>query len=582
MTVLKAKFDLTLEIDGTDGETRRFPLVYFEGSWALNQIPAALCVLAAGRDALSGDPSPVHEYGSTHFRRMLPARVRFSAQGEYAQGLQWPDGEFTIFEGRVLGLAPQKTSNQIQISVQLVHWLADLDFSSAVSAQHHVANPTQYTFEAVMAARITTGLETGLPYGLAQQAEAQHIDSLTVAEDLWGQALKPLFCALARGESLELDSELSLCLGEADGVNTQALAALARIEGASGRGEDGDCDLERSAYTPPLALTLNSLSPAAPLSVAEAISSAIGQQLVLTFLQQSMWGKLVGELGPMFSFSLVPQVERALVVPFTPGLRTAYCKKLRAVDYDFFVPSIGLARPLRAVAVLNNYKSDTGYLTSRAGQDATYVGLGGCYAPPDSDLVDGLVYLISPPPWLLGVLSTPYRPDRSAGTDPELPPSSSTTPVAIDEQRQANQDGLTSTELLLGTKDLYDAFAHSRYVAESLRGRTAQLGGKLRFDIAPGATVRIEGSSDPFVAAIVGSDDTAANFYGSVLRVSIGINAESGKAGTGFLLGHVRYEDENESDKTSVTRHPLYNTIFTGAPLHPQLAFPEESVGCPF
>lgn len=569
--VASSKFDLTLEIEGI-----RFPLVYFESSHALNQIPEAMCVLAVGREALGGrTPSPIHAE-LAQFEKMSVARVLFSARGEYAPGLRWPSGEFVLFEGRVLGLVPQKTGRQIQITAQLVHWLADLDFSSAISGRSHVANPAQYTFEAISDPLLQFGLGPAEPYGLGEAAESAHITDLTIAEDLWGAALKPLFCALARASALVLDSELSLCVGEHDGVNTQALAALARIEGTSSNDRDTDCNLERSAYTPPLALTATDSSLAAPLSVAEAIARSIGRHTIDTFVNQTLWGKLVGELAPMFAFSLVPQVERALVVPFQPGLRQTYCQRIYANDYDFFVPALSLTRPLRALAIVNGYKMET---DASRGQAPTYVGLGGCFAPADATLADGLVAVLRSPPWLDGVLSTAYSPSKSGGTRPSTPPSSATTPVEVSEERQGNKDGLSRTDVLLQTKALYDAYARSRYVAEVLRGRTGQLGGKLRFDIAPGATVLIEGTSERFLGA---TDRLGQSVVASVLRVSTGINAETSKAGTGFLLGHIRTETENASDKTSIERHPLYNTTFTGAPLIPALAFASEGTGCPF
>jgi hypothetical protein len=63
---------------------------------------------------------------------------------------------------------------------------------------------------------------------------------------------------------------------------------------------------------------------------------------------------------------------------------------------------------------------------------------------------------------------------------------------------------------------------------------------------------------------------------GSVLRVSVGIDSEEGRAGTAFHIDHIRTEKENEQDATSVSLHPLYRTKFTGAPLVDELAFPNE------
>jgi hypothetical protein len=65
---------------------------------------------------------------------------------------------------------------------------------------------------------------------------------------------------------------------------------------------------------------------------------------------------------------------------------------------------------------------------------------------------------------------------------------------------------------------------------------------------------------------------------GTVMRVSIGINADSQSAGTTLTLSHMRTLEENADDKYSVNEHPLYDKTFIGAPLLDSLQFP--SSGC--
>jgi hypothetical protein len=110
---------------------------------------------------------------------------------------------------------------------------------------------------------------------------------------------------------------------------------------------------------------------------------------------------------------------------------------------------------------------------------------------------------------------------------------------------------------------MYNGYAHAAYVGRGLLGRNGSLFGKLRFDIAPGSNIIIKGSSEVFIEG----DQTAEQLYGTVVRVSFRMDASKGQAGTGFSFMHIRTEAENKDDKTSVEKHPLYETTFVGAPL---------------
>ena len=101
---------------------------------------------------------------------------------------------------------------------------------------------------------------------------------------------------------------------------------------------------------------------------------------------------------------------------------------------------------------------------------------------------------------------------------------------------------------------------------EMLRGNTAELSGKLRFDIAPGSCVRIEGKGERFVE----EDETAVPLYASVYRTTIVINSENQRAGTTFALAHVRTEAENGDPRCAIDKPPLYKEPWRGAALDDQ------------
>jgi hypothetical protein len=98
-----------------------------------------------------------------------------------------------------------------------------------------------------------------------------------------------------------------------------------------------------------------------------------------------------------------------------------------------------------------------------------------------------------------------------------------------------------------------------------LKGRIGEVSGKLRFDIAPGSSVRVETGRAKNIPAA--DDQLAQNMYATVMQVSYLVNAEAGQAGTAFTLAHVRTESENKADATSVEKPPMYKRAWRGAPM---------------
>jgi len=558
--LIRCLFDLTLEVDGV-----RYDVSQFSATYGRNEIPSARVVLAVGRLARDGKtPAKVHTTTS-NFKKMKNAKVYFSATGEYSPGLEWPSGEHIVFEGRISGIGFTKVSGKLHYVVHIRHWLVDLAFSSSLSSQSHPSNVTDYTFASTVSPLIQLGTAGGGVYSIGQTAEGRSITMDTVTDDLWGRALKPLLCGLAKEDHILLSTELQVCVG-ADGKNDYALAALKRMEGVA---EGDDCSLELSCYTPKL--SLNAELDEASSAAGDAIMQAIRRQSIESFAHATLWDKLVGSYSPLFMFAVVPQAEKALVVPFTPGLRQTYCKEITANDYDYIDLPARLERPTRAVAVYCGKEMDTGIA------EGVSLGVGGCFAPEGVG-EDGMIYFIGGPAWLTNVLSSGTSVSKTTGVKGEKAASSATTPIEPDDELKADKKGASRAEIARDIKDMYDDYAHAVYIHHALRGRMGRLSGKLRFDIAPGSTVKIEGTSEQFLV----EDDLAQNMVADVVRVTIGINAEQAKAGTAFQFANVRTEEENESDLTSVDIHPLYTTKFMGAPLVPALGFAKEGENCCF
>lgn len=569
--VIPAKFDVVLEVAGV-----RYDIVAYAADFTLNQIPKASCMMSVGRRADSGvEFAKIHSSLSEFAQSRNIAKVYFCPSGKWSEENDWPPGEHLIFEGRVVGVGVQKQSGQLQLIAHLQHWLGDLNFSSTMSAQSHPANPSQYTFAATVGVGLNS-IDSGPPAALAGSSADSTLGALAISTDFWGEALKPLFCTLASAEHVRFHGDLRRCFGLEEQDNTQALAALSRIEGVSELSESPgtDCNLERSCYTPKLALSIEG-GQDTQLAIADSIADSVMQHTIQSFENQTIWGKLVGQLGPEFLFGIVPMIDRALVVPVSPGIRATWCKRIYACDYDPISYEAEIVRPVRGVAIFGSSNSKTGLFDSQT-QRNIYVdlGIGGCWAPVDQ--TEGQVLVRRMPRWLENVGVTGITTAATLGLSGD--PPSATTPKDSDDEELLGRSGGESTEdVLREASVLFADYAHALYLHETLRGRNGSLSGKLRFDIAPGSNVWIEGTGERFAT---GEDALNQNMIGLVMRVSIALNAETAKAGTALKLTFMRTEAENADDRTSADCHPLYVTKFPGAPLSDDLWFADEGDGC--
>jgi hypothetical protein len=561
--LVRSEFSMNMQVDGTT-----FEIVQFGADFSINGIPTAEAVLALGRKASTGnDAAEIHKSLDKLSADAL-VKVYFCPTGQWSDGKDWPAGPHMIFEGRIANVGYTKVQGKVQFVVRLTHWLADINYSSAVSSISHPSNPAQYTFQSVISSDIRAG---GIkrPAGIAGTAAAVSITPANVQEDLWGAAIKPFFCKLAQNETARLDADLKQCFDIEGNDNSQALAALQRIEGAGGT----DCDLEPSCYTPKMSLST-------PLgdsvqTVADTIAKTISFDTIQSFANTTLWAKMVG-YASMFGGAVIPLVDKALVVPFVPGTRSTFCKRIDSCDYVHINMSQAVPQLLRGIALTGNLEMIAGTAPTGSRDVASLLGVGGCYAPPGVNR--GMVKFVSPPPWLRNIAYGAHSAKKPIGLDGKKAFGTATTPKEGDDnQLIANKDGKKREDILRDVSELYDAYAKYMYATEVLRGRFGTVSGKLRFDIAPGSTVLIGGSAERFLE---GADALAQNLVGTVMRVSIGLNAEAGQAGTSFAFTHLRTEDQNEDDKYSVDGHPLYDDAFAGAPLLDALWFKDEGEGC--
>lgn len=544
-TDLSVKDALYLEIQGD-----RYEVSQFNASFACNEIPTAQCLIAVGRDATSQNAAtPAKVHTKSFYKTMVEAKVWFEPKKEYDLDNEWPEGKQCIFEGYFMGFAYRKMNGKIQVVAQLQHWLSDLACSSCVTKTAHSSNPTQLNTAAVM--DTPDGAGTGEGNYLSIDAMTQLV-ATEVAADVW-KAIKTLFCKLAKIKTNPA-GQAQNCEGGGDWqANDRAVYALEYIEGDSDDCEfqdPGDGDGEK--YAVPLALE----SP--PDIVTQAIGDAIAQETIDSYAATSFWDKLVGRFCPMLGMAVVPMVRRALVIADTPAYRGGVWKTIEHHEYDSFDMSTMLEYPLRGVGVAAMYESQTGGGLNQRGEGLPIFG--GCYVEQSVDANDGILQVVSGPPWLRISHFSPAYVGEVCGVPGEEP----TRVAGCDAPGQIHPNNPETFGEDLN--QFYVRYAHLHYVNNMLRGRSGSLSGKLRFDIAPGSIVRIKQQSEKFLG---GEDDLAITVIGCVSRTTITINAEAPAAATTIQLSALRREDpENKENRTSVAKHPLFGDSIHGDKKH--------------
>ena len=548
-------------------------------NFSSNAIPQAQAILAVGVCVLGGsapnikpgDPAKIQTTAPT-ILHMQKAEIWFKPIGDWRPGgPSWPTGWTRIFWGYLTGFGAQKLRGSMRVTVNIVHWLADMAFSSSLSGQTHPSSAFQFSAWAPYATDspecsgnedATLRTLQGQSVNLAQHTGYNLFTPDKIQTDFWGNCLWPMFCNIASNTAFQFTPGNS-CFYKEGQQNTRALNALRLMKATP-----GDYGPPSNWYMP---LTLKIAEGG--LALANAIGDAIANERLDSSFRTTMWDKLI-YYGSYYGFSVIPRVETAVICPFIAGLSTTYLKAIRAVEMSYLSIDAVLAKPLRGVQVLSGWNARTFIFDPTGPPTYNVMGAGGCYGP-EGVADDGLVLVKQAPGWMAYAGISSHDPANTAfgGTD-QRPQPTATTPDAAGIR--GGIDNKTSADTLLAVLPLYDRLAHFYYMSECLRGRFGVCYGKLRFDIAPGSTIAVENTQELHLQ----QDDAlgSTNYVADVTRVSHEIDAEGSRAGTGFQLSHVRTSTENEAGVLSVAGHTIYDNIaWPGCPLIDSYLFPHDS-----
>lgn len=517
-------------------------VVSVSATFALNSIPTASVVVAVGR---TGEPRGNGQGPLATIHSKLKAlrprdKATIFAQIEEIEGqpiTAIKPGIYKIFDGYIAGMGYQRSNNHANYVINLVHWLDDLNNSSAINGNWFPGVPHDWAQQALFDRAEANGTSAGALVPMVSRKLANYNN---LSDDLWKKTIKPLFETMA-GFSGDVVQER---YPSGDGVlqkNDAAKEALNRMPG------DG------SAYYRELAMRLGGgQDENFDTSVAAFFEKTLGS----SFVQNTIWSKLINEYASQFLFAISPAVEWALPIPFCAGLRwkDGEAKTITAKEYNYANFNANMSQIIEAVYVHYPAASATNvpdhpFLNKRL----SFYKPWGYFPKEDNTPKRGLKLFKNAPGWL-----TNLNPQQLAALVSALGVRDANA-IRPNTKNSKIVDTTTEHEKRV---TVIDNFARHWYYTEILQQRYGELSGPLRFDIAPGSIVKIVtpkpeldfGAKDTFVIA-------------SVISTSYVINAERATVGTSFTIAHTKSPDENTDDLYSTPEVPLYRIPFYSGPL---------------
>ena len=515
-------------------------LTRVELNYALNSIPTATLNCAIGRDVRTLEVAAIH-FIVQDLDVNEPITVFCEATEEANSGVPgsiWPIGPFVVFDGRVVGIGYQKSrSGGATLRLYCRHFLMDLEYATTTALTTHPRNVVDGALNAGVKV-----VKTQTPDFVVQSSARGLFTTNKMQSDYWGDALQPWLTTVLQLPPVFAGNSIGIGQGQAD-----ALDAMDRIEPFGGvDGED---------YEFGVPLPLDNFDVLNFDTAIQAIANDAATTTFQSFSSTTIWEKIVQGFGPKMLFALVPMAQRALIVPFVPGLREPWLV-IDPAEYESISLETELPRALRGVVVYTSINSMTGALGFQQGQAGAMGTIGGLYENKDID--PGMYIFRNGPLWLTNSASPSWWARNAMGVNGvkgnAMNPGVGGGPMG----------GVNPKDVLGKAKSMWDAYAHAIYLYEALKLRRGTLGGRMRFDISPGSTVAVVTTEEKFVAEQVPMADDV--LYGLVTRVTILYDADAVQGQTNIEVGWLRNFTENETD-LGTDFHPLYSDQFIGAPL---------------
>jgi hypothetical protein len=514
-------------------------LIRVELDYMLSGIPTAILSCAVGRDVKTLEAATIH-FLVSEMDVNVPIVVyceAFEAANSGISGGEFPVGPFVVFDGRIVGIDYTKSrSGTAALALRCRNFLMDLEYALTNLKTTHPRNPND--------GKMNCGIQGDSDdQNFVIQSTATTLFTRTnIEEDLWGDAIQPWLAKILELPAVFEGEDISEGQGQAD-----ALEALYSIEPFGGEDED--------EYEFGVPLELDDFDVLNSDAAIQAIAGDAAKSTFESFSSTTIYEKIAKEFGGKFMYGLVPMAQRALVVPFIPGLRELWLI-IDPDSYETIELDTELPRGLRGVVVYTGMNSMCGALGFMEGQEGAMRSVGGIFENEDVD--PGMYIFCEGPLWLSNAVSPPWWALPALGVGRKK--GNAMNPGEGDGPR----DGVNPKDVRFAADTMWDAFAHAKYLLEALRLRRGSLAGKMRFDIAPGSSIGVITTEEKFVSEQVGFADEI--LYGMVTRVKIIYDSDAARGQTNIEFGWIRNSSENETDMAT-DDHPLYATTFDGAPL---------------
>jgi hypothetical protein len=562
------------------------PAVQVTTSYGLNAIPTATALIPLGKNARTGIPSPAYA-AMASLKQMTPVEIRFAGKaGDYSpQGSaaaanngakeQWPvDSKgHLLFMGYVSGTTYRRSQGNITLVVNFINKLFDLASSSAGSADLVPGAPNSLVFPAfakgaggdkagnsggMFTKKLNTDIDTDLSTGIKNVLEEMCFHPLQTHNAVGGGDSSP-FCSGLIGDSRD-ENTGARNLNNSD-FNGRALGVIEANGDWKGITNYGK----------------NYKLAVAEVQKDHAIQS-IGQICYSSLGGTSMWSMLISRLLPQFGMGVVPVANGAYIVPIAQALRfqANQCRTIYPREYADLSLTTQSTRVLYGVGIIASYNSGTLPPGDAGNQGKACVGAAftAKIENEGDPAAQGQWMFQRAPRWCDDWVST--DPGPATGEERSIEkllnePSHDATGGA---ENAFSRDTGNEAD---AWNDSLERYAQQLYVANALRDRSGTVTGKLRFDISPGSTIKIQsqnlgpdlnalGTSN--VAGVGEGAGLPTGLVGLVARVTSTINAEQASASSTYELTHVRTDVEDTlSDRFAVDKPPFFDEAFYGAPL---------------
>lgn len=510
----------------------------YSATFSRNGIPMASLSVPVGLDMATHQLSEIHNaIGQLSISQRAHVYLTTEVLEEHGAKAGVGNQEIKIFEGRVSGIGYSRAADTVSVTIQLIHWVSDLNNASAASASTHPGSPYDLAYAAIFPSLIpgqnTPGVSAVSSWCPDLSSAAINEESLS---NLWDHVLHKWLQMLAAFDPYD-----NALLGGGTSANADIIAAIERMV---------------SPDDAPLALDLQG---ADANIIADGVRAALLSETGGNWINTTLWGKLIGDWSANYLFSVIPRVEDVIIAPFAGGLQGAPWATIEPDDYmQADIPS-QMRQALRAVGIAHAPPSSTSFDLNTKTQPIYQGGLLGAYVSKNNP--NGTVLLKRAPGWLSDSAVA-----MQAGLSVE---GVNNSPIATAMDEAGTGAPATGPTLSLAASSMQlagSAYAHQLYVLEALKGRTGEVVGKLRFDIAPGSNILVKASSTVNVPA---DQEVSVDLYATVMQVTYMIDVAAQQAVTILTLDHVRTADENTDSDKSVPKPPLYTTPWRGAKLVP-------------